>query len=87
MANYKKSEGILHKSLTVTGTTPILESEPIEIPNAKQCRVNHGLVAAIPLNKQIELQRKVSEKKDYSKKELDTIAKASGIKYHYKYCK
>lgn len=30
------------------GTTPILESEPIEIPNAKQCRVNHGLVTAIP---------------------------------------
>ena len=30
------------------GTTPILESAPIDIPNAKQCRVNHGLVAAIP---------------------------------------
>ena len=26
----------------------ILESEPINIPNAKKCRVNHGLVAAIP---------------------------------------
>ena len=30
------------------GTTPILESAPIDIPYAKQCRVNHGLVAAIP---------------------------------------
>ena len=30
------------------GTTPILESDPIRIPNARQCRVNHGLVAAIP---------------------------------------
>ena len=30
------------------GTTPILESDPIEIPNARQCRVNHGLVTAIP---------------------------------------
>ena len=30
------------------GTTPILESKPIEIPNARQCRVNHGLVTAIP---------------------------------------
>lgn len=30
------------------GTTPILESEPIGIPNAKQCCVNHGLVAAVP---------------------------------------
>ena len=30
------------------GTTPILESDPINIPNAKRCRVNHGLVAAIP---------------------------------------
>ena len=30
------------------GTKPILESEPINIPNAKKCRVNHGLVAAIP---------------------------------------
>lgn len=28
------------------GTKPILESEPIDIPNAKQCRVNHGLPAA-----------------------------------------
>ena len=26
----------------------ILESEPINIPNAKKCRANHGLVAAIP---------------------------------------
>lgn len=32
----------------------------------------------------IEPQR---EKKNYSKKELDMMAKASGIKYHYKYCK
>ena len=27
---------------------PILKSEPIAIPNAKKCRENHGLVAAIP---------------------------------------
>ena len=26
----------------------ILESEPINIPNAKKCRENHGLVTAIP---------------------------------------
>ena len=30
------------------GTKPILESVPIDIPNAKKCRENHGLVAAIP---------------------------------------
>ena len=30
------------------GTKPILESEPINIPDAKKCRVNHGLVTAIP---------------------------------------
>ena len=30
------------------GTTPILESEPVNIPNAKKCRVNHGLVTPIP---------------------------------------
>lgn len=30
------------------GTTAILESEPIDIPNARQCRINHGLVAAVP---------------------------------------
>ena len=30
------------------GTTPILESVPINIPNAKKCRENHGLVAVIP---------------------------------------
>ena len=30
------------------GTTPILESEPANIPNAKKCRVNHGLITAIP---------------------------------------
>ena len=30
------------------GSTPIMESCPIEIPNARQCRVNHGLPAAIP---------------------------------------
>ena len=30
------------------GTKPILESEPINIPNPKKCRENHGLVAAIP---------------------------------------
>ena len=30
------------------GTTPILVSEPIDIPNAKKCRENHGLVTAIP---------------------------------------
>ena len=30
------------------GTTPILESEPINIPDAKKCRANHGLVAAVP---------------------------------------
>ena len=30
------------------GTTPILESEPVNIPNAKKCRANHGLVTAIP---------------------------------------
>ena len=30
------------------GTIPILESEPVNIPNAKKCRVNHGLVTAIP---------------------------------------
>ena len=26
----------------------ILQSEPINIPNAKKCRENHGLVTAIP---------------------------------------
>ena len=26
------------------GTRPIMESCPIEIPNARQCRVNHGLL-------------------------------------------
>ena len=26
----------------------ILESEPIDIPNAKKCRENHGLVTAVP---------------------------------------
>ena len=26
----------------------ILESEPVNIPNARKCRANHGLVAAIP---------------------------------------
>lgn len=30
------------------GSTPILESSPVGIPNARQCRVNHGLVAVIP---------------------------------------
>ena len=30
------------------GTKPILESVPIDIPNAKKCRENHGLVTAIP---------------------------------------
>ena len=30
------------------GTKPILESVPINIPNAKKCRENHGLVSAIP---------------------------------------
>ena len=30
------------------GTIPILESEPINIPNAKKCRANHGLVTAVP---------------------------------------
>ena len=30
------------------GTTPILESEPIAISNAKQCRINHELVTSIP---------------------------------------
>ena len=30
------------------GTKPILQSVPINIPNAKKCRENHGLVAAIP---------------------------------------
>ena len=30
------------------GTKPILESEPINIPNAKKCCKTHGLVAAIP---------------------------------------
>ena len=30
------------------GTKPILESEPINIPNAKKCRANHGLVTAVP---------------------------------------
>ena len=30
------------------GSTPILESSPIDIPNARQCRVNPGLVTAIP---------------------------------------
>ena len=30
------------------GTTPILGSDSIAIPNAKQCRVNHRLVTAIP---------------------------------------
>ena len=30
------------------GTTVILESEPINIPNTKKCRANHGLMAAVP---------------------------------------
>ena len=30
------------------GTKPILESEPVSIPNAKKCRVNHELVTAVP---------------------------------------
>ena len=30
------------------GTTPTLESEPINIPDAKKCRANHGLITAIP---------------------------------------
>ena len=29
-------------------TTVILESEPINIPNVKKCRANHGLVTAVP---------------------------------------
>ena len=37
------------------GTTPILESEPIEIPNTRQCRINHGLVTAIPYDVGITL--------------------------------
>ena len=28
-------------------TTVILESEPINIPNVKKCRANHGLVTAV----------------------------------------
>ena len=31
-----------------SGITPILESEPIDIADVRQCRVNHGLVAAVP---------------------------------------
>ena len=30
------------------GTTVILESEPIDIPNTRQCQINHGLIAVIP---------------------------------------
>ena len=30
------------------GTTAILESEPINIPDVKKCRANHGLVTTVP---------------------------------------
>ena len=36
------------KSHLNLGTTPILESDLIDIPNVSQCRVNHGLVTAVP---------------------------------------
>ena len=32
------------------GSHPILESEPINIPNVKQCRINHGLSPIITKN-------------------------------------
>ena len=68
------------------GTTPILESEPIDIPNAKKCRVNHGLPAYKSRLKSLQMQkrnRKETEKENrglekailenYNKNELKEI--------------
>ena len=41
----------------------ILVSEPIDIPNPKKCRVNHGLSAEIPFE-QIDLAKKTNGEVD-----------------------
>ena len=64
-------------------------SSPIGISNAKQCRVNHGLKKHI---RDMELQKKAKKLwakhgKNYSRKELDILAKAARIQYFFKYKK
>ena len=62
---------------------------PIDIPNASQCRVNHGIKKRI---RDMELQKKANELwseygKNYSRKELNILARAAGIQYFLKYKK
>ena len=60
-------------------------SSPINIPNAEQCRVNHRLKRRI---RDMELQKTAKElwfeyEKNYSRKELNILAKAAGIQYFF----
>ena len=60
------------------GTTAILESEPIDIPNVEQCCVNYGLPAYKPRLKSLqkrkreieERNRKETEKKNREREEV-----------------
>lgn len=45
-------------------TTPILESEPIDIPDVERCRVNHGLPAYKARLKSLQMQRREIEERD-----------------------
>ena len=54
-------------------------SSPIDIPNAEQCRINHGLKRRIHY---MEIQKKAKELwseygKNYSREELNILAKAA----------
>ena len=61
-------------------------SSPIGIPNAKQCCVNHRLPPLKNRIRHMEIKKKANELwseygKNYSRKELDILAKAARIQY------
>ena len=71
------------------GTKPILESEPIDIPNAMKCRENHGLGAVIPredmtfgvfrrkLGYKLRIKSLEKQKREIEKRDREELEKVS----------
>ena len=47
-----------------SGATPILESEPVSIPDAGRCRVNHGLPAYKARLRSLQIQKREIEERN-----------------------
>ena len=65
------------------GTTPILESEPIDIPNAEPCRVNHGLPAYKARLRSLQKAKRDAEERNRKETEKENREREKAILEEY----